>query len=97
MKTKRWIMRVPVLSMRHITPESGNSEIDDMEIFGELSAIAMPHGFMLFNGLELEYLNQGNIPKDVWIVLEWMQKNQHEWIRFDADGDIYDELPTYEW
>ena len=97
MNSERWIMRVPVLSLSHLTPESGNSEIDDMEIFGELSAIVMPQGFMLFNTLELEFLNQGDIPKDVWIVLEWMHKNKHEWVRFDADGDLYEELPTYEW
>lgn len=31
------------------------------------------------------------------VIFEWAQKNMVRWINLDADGDVYPELPQFDW
>ncbi len=39
------------------------------------------------------------LPSDAWLkpIAAWATSNVFEWVRLDADGDVVEELPSFEW
>lgn len=97
---EKWVMCVPVLSTGHLSSDTNNEEITiDFDGPGRSHCVPMDRGFMMYIGKvtkeEFDYWHS-DLPDDLRIVAHWAINNEHEWIRFDADGDYYDELPRYE-
>ncbi len=88
MNTKpMWVMTIPVISTQHM-PST--------------------HSLVSFEGLAATYPGGGFVylpddpVDDVWTIpiLTWLRDlygDEANWLRFDADADVVDELPTYDW
>ena len=91
-----WIMRVRVLSAGHLTMDTANEQItSDFEWVGGTYAVRMPEGLMLYVPTAAEC--DLDLPDDLRAVVEWAHAADHEWIRFDPDGDVEPSLPLYDW
>lgn len=45
-----------------------------------------------------EYLNElGHIPADIYACLKLALEGKYDWIMFDRDVEVINELPVYEW
>jgi len=36
-------------------------------------------------------------PTEFSDIFAWARKHGYQWVRIDADGDVVDQLPSYEW
>jgi hypothetical protein len=36
-------------------------------------------------------------PSEFSDIFAWARKHGYQWVRIDADGDVVDELPSYDW
>lgn len=81
------------LSTAHVTNETrlilDESPIKDWPVFGFQGV----YGWVIYAHDE-DYLE---IPRDLWGVCEYARKNGCDYIMFDADADMIEELPHYEW
>jgi hypothetical protein len=93
-KPPYYVSRVPVLSSTHVSFEtmerlqSGPAE----NSFGTVAAY--PEGVFLY--LQTVLIPE-NLPEDLLALCKWARKRRCNWIRLDADGDLVDGLPTYNW
>lgn len=92
----RWIMKVPVLSTAHVSRECAD-ELDraaHKALLGDV--INMPDGWLIYAsslGAPDNALTNPNLLR----LREWAYPKGYEWIRLSPDGDVYDELPTFDW
>jgi hypothetical protein len=81
----QYIMTVPSISTAHL-PSS------DAPKKARLYFAEYEDGFFIFID---------DVPEDEWLVpiRNWLNAefNGLNWVRFDADGEIMPELPTYDW
>ena len=82
--------RIGVLSTAHI-PEGEAPQIADRLAAGQLVGMQREEGFILFTDIQHE-----DVPVTA-ALLEKARHNGFDWLMLDADGDILDELPTYNW
>ena len=87
----RWVMHVPVLSTSHIEQETLNN------LGPEFQVLRMKEGAFVWIGTEA--YASANTPEELKPVIRWMNSAYPKewWVRFDRDGDIIPELPTFEW
>lgn len=93
-----WIMRVPVISTSHLTPETLNAPIDiDNKGISGTNVVRINEGVMFqVEAYENSLLRGDPLPKDLRAVFAWARLLAYNWVRFDPDGVIVHELPTYE-
>lgn len=87
----RWVMHVPVLSTSHIKQKT----LDNLG--PEFQVLNMNEGAFVWIGSDA--YASANTPEELKPVIRWMN-NMHPkewWVRFDRDGDIIPELPSFEW
>ena len=85
MSKPKWIMRVPVISTAHMP------YYDALEKLDCVKALTQEGGFV-WVGEDLE--------EDHWLkpIAAWLLAHGFDhWVRFDADADTVDGLPTFEW
>lgn len=92
--TERWTMTVPVLSTEHIKP--------DTELW--LAKEAQKSTYLVVRLLEgwlvsLDQYECDDVPADLRHVMRHLVDLDEAlcWVRFDRDGDVWPELPTYGW
>lgn len=91
-----WNMKVPVISTSHI----------ELETMNRLSYSRIP-GFMSAEYDEGVFIYVPNpapddCPVGLKAVVDWYNENYTEseidcWLRLDSQGDVIEELPTYDW
>jgi len=81
-----WILNMPVLSTGHLPSETAVAEAD-------LYAAPYNHGWFVHVDAELESTS----PEWYAALARWAAEQGFEWVRFDSDGDIVDELQTWVW
>ncbi len=90
-----WIMQIPVVSTRHITPQTMQAITG---LADNLPVVVAPTPWGAFVGVGEADTSDTDAPyQDLYPLFKWAQDNDYEWIRLDADGDEVDDLPTYEW
>lgn len=81
------------LSTAHVTDDTrrilDETKVSDWPVFGFRGA----YGWVVYAHDESDW----EIPQDLWGVCEYARKNDCDYIMFDADADIIDDLPHYEW
>jgi hypothetical protein len=93
-KPPYYVSRVPVLSSSHVSAET----MDQMQSgpaensFGTVAAY--PEGVFLY--LQTVLIPEG-LPEDLLALCKWARKRRCNWIRLDADGDLVDGLPKFDW
>jgi len=80
-------MIIPVISTAHM-PYS--SVLLDLKSDTRVCVAHYPEGGFLF---------VADLEGKAWLapIVEWATRNAHEWVRFDRDGDVCDDLPVYDW
>lgn len=76
------------LSTLHITRDT----CDGFNAFPDQYPIHYPNKFGSFVCVASE--NRG--PSDLAAVLDWAEANGIAWVKFDPDGSVIDDLPTYD-
>lgn len=90
-----WIMRVPVISTRHIQESTMRAITEQDE---NLPTVACPTPWGAFVGVGQTEQDDANLEyPDLFPVFTWAERSGYEWVRFDAEGDDIDDLPVYEW
>jgi hypothetical protein len=87
----RWVMHVPVLSTSHI-------KLKTLDNLGpEFHVLNTQEGAFVWIGSDA-YASAGT-PDELKPVIRWMNNTYPKewWVRFDRDGDVISELPTFEW
>ena len=89
-----YIMKIPVLSTVHITPET-DSYLDNQSV---LEVAAYDTGFFICFGEEPEEIEGfKTLPQDLKDIAHWAEKNKYDWVRIcGMAGDIIEDLPNYE-
>ena len=81
------------LSTAHLTEETrlrwANGEFDKF-----LTYVADPYGWWLWTGSEEGLLQQ--VPADIHAVVAYARNLGCDWIKFDRDAEIVNDLPVYE-
>lgn len=87
------IRKFLTLSTAHVTDDTrrilDESKLTDWPVFGFQGVF----GWVIFCHEEKDE----TIPEDLWRVLEYARAKGCEYVMFDADADMIDDLPTYEW
>ena len=83
-----WTMKIPVLSMDHIKPESlvwlQNTEEILCAYKDDVMFVFVPE-------------ETPSAPIDLSTVLDWARATEFAWIRLDEAGDTIPDLPLYNW
>lgn len=86
---------VMVASTAHCN-ESG--EIDTLFEDDSVSTVETPYGFKLYlNDDILEYMQGANYSEGLKLCILAAVSTNCQYIEFDSDGPIYDEVPMYDW
>lgn len=93
---KRGIMHtitMPVISTCHITEATDRLLQDE----GDRNpwTIVAPYSEGAFVYVQPE--NMDGQPAEFADIFAWARKHGHHWVRIDADGDVIEELPSYDW
>ena len=87
------IRKFLTLSTAHVTNETrlilDETSTKDWPVFG----FGGVYGWVIYAHDE----NLGEIPEDLWRVIEYARANGCDYVMFDADADMIEELPHYEW
>lgn len=89
------IMRIPVVSASHISPET--ALFLTQEGNGVLGTVACyDDGWFVYVGELAELDTFDQLSEDLQKVLRWAYENAHEWIRIDSfSAGFIDGLPRY--
>lgn len=88
-----WVMHTPVLSTRHIA-------VGTLAVVGTKSSSVVA---AQYRGGAFVYLGATDsiqdLPQDLVAVATWLRREYpgEAWVRFDADGIEFRELPLHEW
>lgn len=92
------IMQALVCSVAHVTQEEADAMKADNPPGKVGSAMVWDYGFMLHIG------EDGDVDPDTLGVsagftgaIKVARANKLEWVRFDTDGPLLDNVPTYTW
>lgn len=94
-----WTNTIPVLSITHITPEV-LAGMKDPAMFQEIEGVSIERATYEY-GVFVRLINTSEekvheLPQCLQEVRAWAVKQKYEdWIRFDTDGDLVEELATY--
>lgn len=58
--------------------------------------VAFPFDYGWFMHVREEELNDGTLAADLQEVLNYASRQGYDWIKLDADGERYEQLPFYE-
>ena len=88
------IRKFLTLSTAHVTNETrlilDETPIKDWPVFGFNGVF----GWVIYVHEEQEDLE---IPQELWAVFDYARKNGCDYVMFDADADMIDDLPHFEW
>ena len=89
-----WTVTVPVISTQHVPNEE---EFERLAQVWDFRVAGYREGAFVFVGHDVQ-----NDKEPVWITAlrTWVIANYPDpdmWVRFDADGDLIDELAKWEW
>ena len=96
------IAKMLTLSTAHISEESVvmlEREVDKDKM-GLIVYTKGEFGFWIYCPaalIEDEEYGKEYIPEDIWNCMKLAQDNDCTWLCLDCDGEIIDELPTFEW
>lgn len=94
-----YINTIPVLSTEHIKE-------DTLQKIKPLGMVAQyEHGAFVFIGEGGDFIDPDHdsrltqLAPEMQPVIDWFRQAfpEENWIRFDADGDTVETLPTYKW
>jgi hypothetical protein len=93
------IDRVPCISTAHLTEKLGTGFITEHDL---LAADSLGYGYYLYSCKDTFEQLRGQGIQDIhdlcmWVILHWAVANDFDFIRFDQDGDLVPDLPTWEW
>ena len=80
------IHRTLILSTAHLAP----AELDQLE---DHSSMSSEDGWLLYTGRDIDPKSAPTLTAAVGLAL----RENCVFIRFDSDGPLVEELPTYEW
>ena len=87
----QWVMTVPVISTSHTPSGKDLYVLYEMATYHAMDTDCSDFIFMMLDGEPDEY------PEWSRPLVDWLQSNYpHRWVRFDRDGDVIKELPTYD-
>lgn len=93
-------MQAPVISNWHLKPATLDalqaSSPNHPNEFG-FYILLTDCGAMVYCSDAAELDGDPEVPEDLRACLAWNIRQGFEWIRFDAAGDVIDELPQYDW
>ncbi len=67
-----------------------------LETVPESGVVCMPFRYGWFLHVKEEEQQDGTLADDLQAVLNYASRQGFDWIKLDADGERYDELPFYE-
>ncbi|WP_199153349.1 hypothetical protein [Chromobacterium sp. ASV23] len=95
-----WIMAIPVLSTSHIRQQTNAWLQINVGGWVELEYAEYSHGFFIALG-ESDSDPAERFPDhpDLQGIARWVKANYPAatWVRLDADGEVIDALPSYDW
>ena len=93
--TPEWIMQVPVLSTRHITPDLAEllNNLGSSPAPWDQEVIGIEGGWLLYVGSN----EATDVPEVLAPLFAWTASLGYEWLRLDQDGDVIADLPAYDW
>lgn len=102
------IVTMFVLSTGHISRETSDWLTEDAKKnvesvsdpggpLGVLNTMNGSYGWIVNSPEDNAYRKELNIPDDLKKVLDFAASMGCAYVYFDRDGEVYDELPTYEW
>ncbi|OHX11548.1 hypothetical protein BI347_17980 [Chromobacterium sphagni] len=96
----RWTMTLPVLSTSHIRKQTKAWLQINVGGWVELAYAEYSHGFFIALGeADTDPAQQFPDHPDLQGIASWVKANYPAatWVRLDADGDVVDSLPSYDW
>jgi len=100
------IMQVLVVSCAHITEEESKLfEAAALETTGHSvtlpgnlsSPMTWQYGWMFYIGDRGDSVTTEGLSPGMAAVIELAWNNKIEWVRFDTDGPVLDNIPSYDW
>lgn len=92
-----WTIQVPVISSAHITQETAELLTRNPDT---LPVEVAPYRYGWFVFIFIPEIDV-SLPADLAEVFGWFREQPQfegaNWLRIDADGDVVDGLPTYDW
>jgi uncharacterized protein with WD repeat len=89
-------IKVLEVSTRHITPEDGKLIELDSEANLNYIIYSYPEGAFVFSGCEqFEYFK--GFSKEFNDIMEFARQNGYDFVRFDAEAEVYEELSKFNW
>ncbi len=97
------IMQVLVVSTGHVTKEE--AQLFDSAVIGAMvelpgnmsSPMIWEYGWMFYIGSLGDGVTTEDMSAGLAAVIELAWKEKLEWVRFDSDGPVLNNIPTYEW
>lgn len=90
------ICKMMTLSTFHIKPETA--------VLLERKSFVFNTGLVVYEKGEYgwfiwipEFIGECNIPEDIITCMRFAKDNGCAWMCLDRDGDVFDEIPCYEW
>lgn len=97
-----WEITMPVISTAHIKQETSAWLTNQKNRY--IVAAKYPEGFFvsilddMYDLGETELrITYPEVPTELMNTLLWAHRKGYYWVRLDCDGDIIEELPTFEW
>ena len=93
------ITRCLTISTAHISEETNKKlqdEDDKLHDYGDVTVYKKEYvGFWIW--CERDFDLSDNIPEDLARCINFTRDHNCEWLCLDCEGDIIDELPSYDW
>lgn len=86
------IVKLLDISLEHITTET-NDKLVELDRDGAIYVVPHYYGFFVYVA---DYV-EPETPADLKAVLEFARDKGCGWIKFDCDGEKYEQLPVYHW
>lgn len=94
-----WGMKTRELSTAHLPPFS-KEDVDTLSESVLVRHFSEGHGFTVFTGGLLTF-DESDEPFEqaLYAACQWAKRHANDcgWLRFDADGDEVEGLPTFNW
>lgn len=102
----RWEILVPVITTAHIKPDTARwlTLRSENKSFTSMIVAEYPDGYFVSQLEDMDDLGEAelrlkyyDVPEELMGILRWAYRKDYPWVRLDRDGDVVDELPTFDW